>query len=72
METLIIKSNSKEDTKLYEQLAKRLNNTFTKVKEDESRKKEILDGIADAIQQVKEYESGKIKLQTAEEFFNDL
>lgn len=73
MEAITIYTNNKEETRIYKQLAKKFNNVFKQNKDkDIQSKKAVLDGLSDAIQQVKDYEAGKIKLQTADDFFNEL
>ena len=39
---------------------------------DEPNKKQILDGIRDAVEQVKLHKQGKIKLKTAQQLLNEL
>ena len=43
-----------------------------KIDEDGPSKEEILDGIKEALEEVKLHQQGKIKLKTAQEFLDEL
>lgn len=76
MEIITIYPGTREDARLFKDMAKRLNTHFTAKRvtdtDAEQRKKYILDGISEAVQEIKDYEAGKIKLKTARELYNEL
>src|SRR5215211_2596468 len=45
---------------------------FVKAEPEKSRKQEIMDGLRDAVKEVKLAEEGKIKLQSARDFLNEI
>lgn len=70
---IIIYPNNKEETNLYKQLAKRLNNKFVAKKDLVSAKeKKFLDDLSESIHEMRLHEQGKIQLKSAKEVLDEL
>jgi hypothetical protein len=45
---------------------------FVKLKEEDSTKEEILNGVKEAVEEMKQVKAGKIKTRTMKDFLNEL
>lgn len=74
MNSIVLTPNTPEQVKLIKQLAKTLNIKASVIKETpaQKREREFLEGIDRAAEEVKAHLRGEIKLQSAEDFLNEL
>jgi hypothetical protein len=74
MNPIVLTPNTPEQVKLIKQLAKTLNIKASVIKETptQKRERELLESIDRAAKEVKAHLRGDIKLQSAEDFLNEL
>lgn len=74
MNAIMLQPKTQDEVRLIKQLAKTLNIKALVIKENpaEKRKREFLEGIDRSAEAIKAHLRGEIKLQSADEFLNEL
>lgn len=69
---IIIYPNSKEETSLYKQLVKRLNNRVESKKDSAILKQKVLNDLTESVHEMKLHQEGKLDLKTIKDVLDEL